>query len=121
MAFTMALPSLQVMSTVLSDVLSSIEHCALVLDHTFNGIDRALWFLSPLRLPIDHCALVFGRLLRRIEHYALPFGVTTDPWSSIMLPSVVYCQRSTFVLWLVASLDLERASRSLVPCWFPPN
>jgi hypothetical protein len=75
MVFTMALPSsisldisLQVTSPVSSGVLSSIEHCALVLDYTFNGIDRALCSKSPLRLPIEHCALVLGRILRRIEH-----------------------------------------------------
>jgi hypothetical protein len=58
--------SLQVMSTVFSGVLSSIEHCALVSDSTLNGIDRALCSLSPFWLPIEHCALVLGRLLRRI-------------------------------------------------------
>jgi hypothetical protein len=128
MAFIMALPSyisldisLQVMSTVFSGVLSSIEHRALVSDYTFNGIDRALCSLSPFWLPIEHCTLVLGRLLRRIEHYALPFGVTSHPWSSIMLPCVVYCRRSTLVLWFVASLGLDRALRSPLLCWFPPN
>jgi hypothetical protein len=128
MAFTMALPSsisidisLQVISTVSSGVLSSIEHCALVTDYTFNGIDRVLCSLSPLRLPIEHCALVLGRILRRIDHYALPFGFISHPWSSIMLPYVVYCQQSTLVLWFVTSLDLDRASRSPLPCWFPPD
>jgi hypothetical protein len=85
------------MSTVFSGVLSSIEHCALVLDYTFNGIDRALCSLSPLRLPIEHCALVVGLLLRRIEHYALPFGVTSHLWWSIILPYVVYCRGIIFV------------------------
>jgi hypothetical protein len=115
MAFTMALSSsilidtsLQVMSTVFSGVLSSIEHCALVLDYTFNGIDRALCSLSPFWLPIEHCALVFGRLLRRIEHYVLPFGVTSHPWSSIMLPYVVYCRRSIF-----ATSNLQTCRSSL--------
>jgi hypothetical protein len=103
--------SLQVMSTVFSGVLSSIEHCALGSDSTLHGIDRALCFLSPCWLPIEHCALVLGRLLRRIEHYTLPFGVTPHPWLSIMLPCVVYCR------WFVDSLDVDRALRS----WFPPD
>jgi hypothetical protein len=126
MAFTMALPSsisldisLQVMSTIFSGVLSLIEHCALVSDYTFNGIGRALCSLSPFWLPIEHCALVLGRVLHRIEHCALPFGVTSHPWSSIMLPCVVYCRRSTLVLWFVASLGLDRgwlsSSRPVTP------
>jgi hypothetical protein len=52
--------SLQVMSTVFSGVLSSIDHCALVSDSTLHGIDRALCSLSPCWLPIEHCALVLS-------------------------------------------------------------
>jgi hypothetical protein len=109
--------SLQVMSTVFSGVLLSIEHCALVSDSTLHGIDRALCSLSPFWLPIEHCALVLGRLLRRIEHYAFPSGVIPRPWLSIMLPCVVYCRQSTSLLWFVDSLGLDRALRS----WFPPD
>jgi hypothetical protein len=55
--------SLQVMSTVFSGVLSSIEHYALGSDSTLHDIDRTLCSLSPCWLPIEHCALVLGRLL----------------------------------------------------------
>jgi hypothetical protein len=113
--------SLQVMSTVLSGVLSLIEHCALVSDSALNGFDRALCSLSPFWLPIEHCALVLGRLLCRIEHYALPSGVIPLPWLSIMLPYVVYCRQITSLLWFVDSLGLDRALRSSILYWFPPD
>jgi hypothetical protein len=102
--------SLQVMITVFSGVLSSIEHCALVSDFTLHGIDRALCSHSPCWLPIEHCALVLGRLLRWIEQYTLPSGVTPRPWLIIVLPCV-YCG------WFIDSLGLDRALRS----WFPPD
>jgi hypothetical protein len=98
--FGIAIPigiSLQVMSTIFSGALLSIEDCAL-FNITLYGFDRALRSPSLFWLPIEHYALVLGRLLRRIEHITLPFGVTSHWWLSLELTVVVNCRHHFIIM-----------------------